>query len=119
MTSVDSVSIPIPGPRPIAVVVSVESYQPSSNIEQVEIVFELDYMGEGFAHIWRCGTVTEIDVAGVVKSYCPFPRRDCWGEYILGGPDEKDYHWWVKIQLSDGTISWTEEFNFGNIDGCA
>ncbi|MDH3687974.1 MAG: hypothetical protein OEU36_00635 [Gammaproteobacteria bacterium] len=82
-------------------------------------MFELDYMGEGFAHIWRCGTVTEIDVAGVVKSYCPFPRRDCWGEYILGGPDEKDYHWWVKIQLSEGTISWTEEFNFGNIDGCA
>lgn len=105
-------------PWPIAVLESVQLYQPPLNVDKGEIVFELDYMGEGFAHIWRRGTVAEIDVAGVVKRYCPFPRRDCWGEYILGEPDEQNHHWWVKIELPDSSVGWTEEINFGNIDGC-
>ena len=105
-------------PAPIAVLVPVKSYQPTLSVTKGEIVFQLDYLGEGFAHMWRSGTITEMEVSGVVKTYCPFPSQDCWGEYISGEPLESDYAWWVKIRLPDGNVGWTKEINFDGVSGC-
>jgi len=105
-------------PAPIAVLVPVESYQPPLTVAAGEIVFQLDYLGEGLAHVWRNGTVTEMEVRGVVKAYCPFPAPDCWGEYVRGEPLESDYAWWVKVRIPNGNVGWTKEIAFDGMSGC-
>ena len=88
-------------------------------IKQGEIMFLLDYMGEGYAHVWRDGKVLEIEVIEKVKDYCPHPSEQCWGEFLVPSSDRKKSQWWVKFKLADGSIGWARaDGNFGDMGGC-
>jgi len=106
--------------RPIAfgVVHAKPAYQPAITLQPGAVVFLLDPMGEGFAHVWHQGRVHEVAVSGEVQQQCPFPAEDCWGEWIEAPPGEREEAWWAQIRLSDGTLGWAPGDRFEGSYGC-
>jgi hypothetical protein len=105
-------------PVAVAVVFPKSNFRPEILIPAGAIIFLLDYMGEGYRHVWYDGRVLSLPTVGEVQDHCPFPDEKCWGERLEPENEEEDYTWWVKIRLQDGTEAWTAEVNFGNIDAC-
>ena len=80
------------------------------------IVFLLDYMGEGYMHIYTQGKV--VDEFAAVSDYCFRPSAQCWGESLFPASKEKSV-WWVKVRLADGRTGWSvQEDHFGDKDAC-
>lgn len=84
-----------------------------------DIVFLLDYMGEGYGRIWHEGRVLETEIFSVAEQ-CLFPSESCWGEYVDPHDAERqEAVWWVKIRTAAGVVGWTDKpEHFGNKDGC-
>lgn len=78
------------------------------------IVFQLDYLGEGFANYWYQGKTFVAEMA-----QCLVAGPECWGETIEPAAAAAPRHdWWVKVRLADGTEAWARDEGFGNMDGC-
>lgn len=87
---------------------------------QGEILYLLDYTGEGFGNVWRQGKVENRSVTGA-RRMCSFPEAECWGEFLTPVPSEKLSFgvWWVKIQTVDGMIAWVQGADgFSGADAC-
>ena len=84
------------------------------------IVFLLDSLGEGIGRVWDAGKVLELDVAGNIHDYCPFPDRCCWGEYLYPVNETERWGvWWVKVKTQEGIVGWTKDTdNFGSMSSC-
>ena len=89
-----------------------------ATFEAGEIVFLLDYIGEGYRNVWHRGVVHQISTYSEVRDRCVFPSADCWGEYLVPEEQRSEHVWWVKVRQSGGTESWTNEIHFDGIDGC-
>lgn len=86
-----------------------------------DVLFLLDYRGEGFSHVWFEGDVLTMQTRPEVRTYCPVPGPDCWGEYLndAGGHTDETYVWWVQVDTVNGRVGWTAESDhFGNMDAC-
>jgi hypothetical protein len=82
-----------------------------------EIVFVLDYLGEGFYRYWKSGQIGEDELW--VDDVCLRPSRDCWAEYILPSGDRQAPQWWILIETEEGQRGWTDRpEQFGNKDAC-
>ena len=82
-----------------------------------EIIFMLDYLGEGFFRHWRNGEIAEQKLW--VDDVCLRPSRDCWAEYIEAPEKRQEPRWWVLIETADGTRGWADRpEHFGNKDAC-
>lgn len=104
--------------RPLAVAV-VHEPRYGEALEAGDIVFLLDYVGEGFHHVWHEGRVLQAATVPHVRDYCPVPGPDCWGEHLAPERSDEEYVWWVKVRAPDGTVGWTPEPGaFGNMDAC-
>jgi hypothetical protein len=83
-----------------------------------DIVFALDYMGEGLFRYWYKGRAWPDGFAA--DDSCPLPGDECWAEYINGKSPENNQIWWIQIRLPDGTTGWTDQGgNFDGKDSCA
>jgi hypothetical protein len=107
-------------PAPVAVLAT----PPESNVPPGSIVFVLDNLGEGFAHVWREGQILDLSVYLGVREQCTFPGTEegCWGEW-LDRPDAAQAWpvgvWWAQIKTPGGVTGWTiVRDNFGNMDSC-
>lgn len=96
-------------------------YRPpySQGVDIGDVVFILDYRGEGHANIWHEGRIIETDVLSV-EDHCMFPGEDCWGEYLdPSDAEQRPSVWWVKVRTSSGAVGWTDKpQNFSNKDAC-
>ena len=90
-----------------------------------DVVYVLDYTGEGYGRIWQDGKIVDGFIAGA-SEICLFPEKEtCWGEYINAEDAPRDRArlgrgtWWVKIKTPAGVTGWTRETgNFAGIDRC-
>jgi hypothetical protein len=95
-------------PAPVAVLAT----PPESNVPPGSIVFVLDNLGEGFAHVWREGQILDLSVYLGVREQCTFPGTEegCWGEW-LDRPDAAQAWpvgvWWAQIKTPGGVTGWT------------
>jgi len=81
------------------------------------IAFILDYLGEGYAHVYFEGNVAELFQG--VAAYCFRPSESCWGETLLPARQVPKPVWWIRIQLPNGVTGWTDKAqNFSGMDGC-
>lgn len=82
-----------------------------------EILFALDYLGEGFYKYWRNGEVASNDLA--IEELCLRPTPKCWAEYIQPPESREEPRWWVLIETDAGLRGWTDRSqHFGNMDAC-
>jgi hypothetical protein len=98
-------------PTPVAVV------HDRSPFVRGEIIFMLDYLGEGFSRYWRNGEIAEEELS--VDDICLRPSRDCWAEYIQSPEDRQEPEWWILIETDKGVRGWANRpEHFGNKDAC-
>lgn len=101
--------------RPEPVLVLVDGPLPKNTI-----AFTLDYVGEGYGNVYTHGKVVFVETYFGYARYCFRPSQSCWGETLLPSGKGPEAIWWVKIQLADGTVGWTDKTNnFGGKDACA
>ena len=82
-----------------------------------EIVFLLDYLGEGFSRYWRRGEVREDEISPA--DFCLRPASACWTEFIEPEAVRRPPAWWIQIETTDGLRGWTDEpAHFDNKDAC-
>ena len=105
-------------PVPVGVVHAKPAYGPSASIPKGTIVFLLEPLGEGYAHVWHEGRTHEMETFEQVKEHCPHPNDTCWGEVLEAGALRREADWWVKVRLQDGLEGWTRDIHFGDIGGC-
>jgi len=97
-------------PEPVVVLVD-------GDLPKDSIAFVLDYVGEGFGHVYTRGKVV-VALLGYAD-YCFRPSESCWGEALLPSSERKERVWWVKVRLANGVIGWTDKAdNFGGKDAC-
>ncbi len=107
-------------PAPVGVLAT----PPESNVPPGSIVFVLDNMGEGYAHVWHKGEILDLGVYLGVREQCTFPGGEdgCWGEWLDRIEPSQIWPpsvWWVQIRTRGGVTGWTiVQDNFGNMDGC-
>jgi len=86
-----------------------------------DIVFLLDYQGEGHGHIEVNGEVQSASWFGTRENY-PSPNQECWGEVLrpeVAG-NWRNGVWWVQIRMEEGTTGWTPQTaRFTGADGCS
>jgi hypothetical protein len=98
-------------PAPVAVV---HDHPP---FVQGEIIFVLDYLGEGFSRYWRDGETAEAELW--IDDLCLRPGPNCWAEYIQPPEERPDPQWWILIETDEGLRGWTDRpEHFGNKDAC-
>ncbi len=98
-------------PEPIAVV---HEHPPFA---MGEVLFLLDYIGEGFYRYWRNGEIGEEELW--MDDFCLRPGRGCWAEYLRPPAEREEAEWWVLIETEDGVRGWTNQpQHFGNKDAC-
>lgn len=84
---------------------------------QGEIIFVLDYLGEGYFNYWRDGEIAVDDLW--INEQCLRPSADCWAEYLQPSESRTEPQWWVLIETHDGVRGWTNQTErFGNKDAC-
>jgi hypothetical protein len=99
--------------RPKPVVVLTGGDPPKNSI-----AFVLDYIGEGYGHVYTRGKVVE-KFLGYAK-YCFQPSESCWGETLFSPTEARKQVWWVKARLANDVVGWTDKTdNFGDKDACA
>ena len=98
-------------PEPIAVV---HDHPPFT---RGEIIFVLDYLGEGFFRYWRDGAIAEEQLW--IDEMCLRPSKDCWAEYIRAPEDRQEPRWWILMEVEQGVRGWTDQDErFGNKRAC-
>ncbi len=72
-----------------------EPYKTASAIKTNEVIYILDYIGEGYSRVYHDGTFYETKVART-KEQCSINHnwRYCWVEVL----EEPKVKWWVKVQ---------------------
>lgn len=105
-------------PAPVAVV-----HRPKhgDGVREGDVVFLLDYLGEGVYRVWYEGEVDAWETLPGVRAYCPIPGPECWGEYLdpEAATEEHASVWWAKVEAADGVVGWTSEpERFANLDAC-
>jgi hypothetical protein len=88
--------------------------------QEGQVMYLLDYLGEGMGRVWLNGKVVETDVTGV-RAQCTFAGTGCWGEFL----DSRDTNWvreaiwWVQVKSPGGFTGWTRETaHFTGADRC-
>lgn len=103
-------------PRPMGVVHEV-TLEDGRSVPPGEILFELDYMGEGYSHVFYEGKVHRA-FTYELGSRCPRPDADCWGEYL--DSQEGKQVWWVQVEAPSGVTGWTDRVGaFGDMSSCS
>ena len=104
--------------RPIPVRVRYGSSQ-YFEAEEGEIVFLLDYLGEGYGRIWVDGQTVDGEILSVYE-HCAFPGPECWGEVVRPEDDgkQRDGVWWVQVRTVSGETGWTRELGSFAMPGC-
>lgn len=83
-----------------------------------DIVFLLDYQGEGYFHYWHQGKIGSDELSGASED-CLRPSKECWAQFIEGNAQASAPDWWVKVKLNNGKTGWTNKVeSFGNMDAC-
>lgn len=91
-----------------------------NDLPKNSIAFILDYIGEGYSHVYTRGKVVEVLTHWSYAKYCYHPSESCWGETLLPSKERKEQIWWVKVRLPNGIVGWTDKTNnFGDQDACA
>jgi hypothetical protein len=102
-------------PKPVGVVHDLKLDR-ETTVPAGEIVFILDYMGEGYSRIFYRGKTYSTSTY-FLRSRCPRPNGRCWGEFLTH--DTARHDWWVKLRTPEGLTAWTNRLNlFGNMDAC-
>jgi hypothetical protein len=97
-------------PEPVVVLVD-------GDLPKDSIAFVLDYVGEGFGHVYTRGRVVEVSLG--YADYCFRLSESCWGETLLPSSERKGQVWWVKVRLASGVTGWTDKADsFGDKDAC-
>lgn len=93
-------------PAPVAVVHRPEH---GGEVREGDVVFLLDYVGEGVYRVWHEGEVDAWEALPGVRAYCLIPGPECWGEYLEpeAVTDEDASVWWAKVETADGVVGWT------------
>ena len=98
-------------PLPIAVV---HDHPPFS---AGQIVFQLDYLGEGFANYWLNGEIHSNDLWA--DEICIRPGKNCRAEYLDPPGRRHQPVWWILIETPQGLRGWTDRSeHFDNRDAC-
>jgi len=94
-------------PEPLAIVYDHEKF------EKGEVIFLLDYVGEGFYSFWHQGKISnELFVYPYSNTFefCIKLSQSCWVEKIY--PKKKFMHTsWIKMKLPNGKIGWSNQLN--------
>lgn len=86
--------------------------RPAHGFEAGEVLFVLDYVGEGDHRYWHRGRIAPLPhhaLHGV--SYCLRPGKRCWAETVLPehtDPKNRKHDWWVRIETASGKTGWTK-----------
>ena len=75
-----------------------------------DIVFLLDYLGEGHGRVWTDGEIVVAQTLSV-QEHCPFPGPDCWAEFVDPGDNgrQREGVWWIQAKTAAGLVGWTRE----------
>ncbi|QNI30726.1 hypothetical protein H7849_16525 [Alloacidobacterium dinghuense] len=109
-------------PEPVVVLTAPESdgVLTADELPKNSIAFILDYVGEGYSHVYTRGKVVEVETHLSYAKYCFHPSESCWGETLWPSNERKEQIWWVKVRLPNGIVGWTDKTNnFGDKDACA
>ena len=80
------------------------------------IVFVLDYLGEGFGHVYSEGRIVSLFLG--YEDYCFRLSDSCWGERLMSPGERKAPVWWIRIRLPNGVTGWTDKPDNFSINGC-
>jgi hypothetical protein len=111
--------------RPEPVVVLTAPEQPdgvltADELPKNSIAFILDYVGEGYSHVYTRGKVVDVLTHLSYAKYCYHLSESCWGETLFPSQERQEQIWWVKVRLPSGIVGWTDKTNhFGGQDSCA
>ena len=109
-------------PEPVVVLTApeAEGVLTADELPKNSIAFILDYVGEGYGHVYTQGKVVVVQTHLSYAKYCYRPSKNCWGETLLPSQERKEQIWWVKVRLPNGIVGWTDKTNnFGGADACA
>jgi hypothetical protein len=104
-------------PRPVRVRFAGHDQFPA---EEGQVVFLLDYLGEGMGRVWLNGKVFDMDITAV-RAQCTFAGPGCWGEFLDSRDSDsvREATWWVQIKTRAGVTGWTRETaHFTGADRC-
>lgn len=108
-------------PEPVVVLTAPEpdGVLTADELPKNSIAFILDYVGEGYGHVYTQGKVVVVQTHLSYAKYCYRFSENCWGETLLPSKERKEQIWWVKVRLPNGIAGWTDKTNnFGDKDAC-
>lgn len=108
-------------PEPVVVLTAPEPVVvlAADELPKNSIAFILDYVGEGYGHVYTQGKVVVVQTHLSYAKYCYRPSESCWGETLWPSKERKEQIWLVKVRLPNGIVGWTDKTNnFGDKDAC-